>query len=116
MSQRSWIVMGVLTVGLLWGGTAGRAQEITEKVLLDNAAVKVTELTFPAGFKGHAHPAPVNEMAYVLEGEFTVISVPEGKRVLKAGGVDWAAKGTVHSSRNDSTKPAKILVILFKER
>jgi quercetin dioxygenase-like cupin family protein len=55
-------------------------------------------------------------MAYVLEGEFTVISVPEGKRVLKAGGLDWATKGTVHSSRNDSTKPAKILVILFKER
>jgi quercetin dioxygenase-like cupin family protein len=55
-------------------------------------------------------------MAYVLEGEFTVISIPEGKRVLKAGGVDWAAKGTIHSSRNDSTRPARILVILFKER
>jgi hypothetical protein len=53
---------------------------------------------------------------YMLEGEFTVISIPEGKRVLKAGGVDWAAKGTIHSSRNDSTRPARILVILFKER
>lgn len=116
MSQRKWFAVGALSLGLLLGGNSAPAQEVTEKVLLDNETVKVSELTFPPGFKGHAHPAPVNEMAYVLEGEFTVISVPEGKRVLKAGGVDWAAKGTIHSSRNDSARPAKILVIFFKER
>lgn len=116
MSGRRAFVVGLLGFWLLAGGTLVQAQEVTEKVLLDNDAVKVSELTFPPGFKGHAHPAPSNEMAYVLEGEFTVISIPEGKRVLKAGGVDWAAKGTIHSSRNDSTRPARILVILFKER
>jgi quercetin dioxygenase-like cupin family protein len=76
----------------------------------------VVEITFPPAFKGRAHPAPVNEMAYVLEGEFTVISIPEGKRVLKAGAVDWTTKGAIHSSRNDSTKPTRVLVILLKER
>ena len=116
MKQRKWFVVGALTLGFLLWGNVGRAQEVNEKVILDNETVKVSELTFPPGFKGHAHPAPANEKAYVLEGEFTVVSIPEGKRVLKAGGVDWAAKGTVHSSRNDSTKPAKILVIFFKER
>ena len=116
MSRRKWLAAGALSVGLFLGANQARAQEVTEKVLLDNEAVKVSELTFPPGFKGHAHPAPANEMAYVLEGEFTVISVTDGKRLLKAGGVDWAPKGTVHSSRNDSAKPAKVLVILFKER
>lgn len=115
MSQRKRLAVGALSLGLFWGGTLVRAQEITEKVLLENETVEVSELTFPPGFKGHAHSAPVNEMAYVLEGEFTVI-VPEGKRLLKAGEVDWAAKGTIHTARNDSTKPARILVITFKER
>ena len=115
MSDRKWLAAGLLSVGLVFGGMA-RAQEVAEKVLLDNDVVKVSELIFPPGFRGHAHPAPANEMAYVLEGEFTVVSVPDGKRVLKAGAADWAAKGTVHSSRNDSARPTKILVILFKER
>jgi quercetin dioxygenase-like cupin family protein len=110
------LAVATLSLGLFLGADLARAQEVTEKVLLDNEAVKVSELTFPPGFKGHAHPAPVNEMAYVLEGEFTVISIPDGRRLLKSGGVDWAAKGTVHSSRNDSAKPAKVLVIFFKER
>ncbi|MEK7879364.1 MAG: cupin domain-containing protein [candidate division NC10 bacterium] len=116
MSQRKWLAAGALSLGLLLGAGSARAQEVTEKVLLDNETVKVSEMTFPPGFRGHAHPAPVNEMAYVLEGEFTLISVPDGKRLLKSGGVDWAPKGTVHSSRNDSAKPAKVLVIFFKER
>ena len=116
MSQRKWLAAGALSLGLLLGANPARAQEVTEKVLLDNDAIKVSELTFPPGFKGHAHPAPANEMAYVLEGEFTVISVPDGKRLLKSGGVDWAPKGTIHSSRNESAKPVKVLVIFFKER
>ena len=116
MRQRKWLVVGALSLGFLLGADSAWAQGVIEKVLLDNEAVKVSELIFPPGFRGHAHPAPVNEMAYVLEGEFTVISVPDGKRLLKSGDVDWAAKGTVHSSRNDSATPARVLVILFKER
>lgn len=113
--RRRWAVV-VMSLGLLLGGTVVTAQEVQENVLLDNETVRVSKLTFAPGFRGPAHPAPANEMAYVLEGEFTVISVPEGKRVLRAGVVDWAAKGTIHSSRNESAKPARVLVILFKER
>jgi hypothetical protein len=32
------------------------------------------------------------------------------------GEIDYAAKGTVHTSLNESRKPARVLVVLLKER
>jgi quercetin dioxygenase-like cupin family protein len=100
----------VLTILPSW------AQDVSEKVLLENDAVRVSELTFPPGFKGPAHPAAADEMAYVLEGEFTVVAIPAGKRLLKPGEVDWTEKGTIHSSRNETKAPVRILAVIFKKR
>ena len=74
------------------------------------------EYVFPPGFKGEEHVAPVNEFAYVLEGEFAVVTKGKGKTVVKKGQVEYAAKGTVHYSVNETKRPARVLVVLLKER
>ena len=96
-------------------GVAG-ADEVTEKTLLDNERMVLIELVFPAGFRGEEHSAVADELAYVLEGEFAVVTKGQGKRVVRRGEVEYASKGTVHYSLNETTKPARVLVVLLKGR
>ena len=89
---------------------------VEEKKLLDNERLTLYEFVFPPGFKGDEHEAPVDEFAYVLDGEFGVVTKGRGKRVVRRGEVEWAPKGAVHYSVNESKKPARVLVVLLKER
>jgi quercetin dioxygenase-like cupin family protein len=61
---------------------------------LDNERVAVYEYVFPAGFRGEEHAAVADEFAYVLEGEFTVMTRGRGK--------------------NESKRPARVLVVLLQ--
>jgi quercetin dioxygenase-like cupin family protein len=97
------------------GGDAG-ADDVPEKKLLDNDHVLVMEYVFPVGFKGDEHETPVNEFAYVLDGEFSVVTKGKGKSVVTKGQVEYAPKGAIHSSLNETTRPARVLVVYLKER
>jgi quercetin dioxygenase-like cupin family protein len=94
----------------------GVAAHEGDKTLIDNEHVLVMEYVFPTGFKGEEHEAPVNEFAYVLDGEFAVVTKGKGKTVVKKGQVEYAPKGTVHYSVNETRRPARVLVVLLKER
>lgn len=96
-------------------GHDARAQEVGEKLLLDNDRVIVYEFVFPAGFRGEEHAAVANEFAYVLDGEFAVVTKGRGKRTLKRGEIEYAAKGTIHASLNETSRPARILVVMLKD-
>ena len=109
------IVPLLLLVSLLAPAPAP-TQEVGEKLLLDNEVVTVVQYTFPPGFRGDEHPASHNEFAYVVAGEFTVVTQGRGKRVVKKGEVEYAAKGTLHFSLNEAKKPAVVLVVLLKDR
>jgi quercetin dioxygenase-like cupin family protein len=97
------------------GGVAS-ADDVGEKTLLDNAQVLVAEYVFPPGFKGDEHEAPVNEFAYVLDGEFSVVTRGRGKTVVKKGQIEFAPKGARHYSLNETKRPARVLVVYLKER
>jgi quercetin dioxygenase-like cupin family protein len=109
------IVLLVPAAGRGPGGLAG-AHGVTEKVLLDNERLTMIEFVFPGGFRGEEHSAIADEFAYVLDGEFAVVTKGQGKRVLRKGEVEYASQGTVHYSLNESSKPARVLVVLLKGR
>ena len=113
----------VFACGMALGGgvmmTPGRGSgqgQVEEKRLLNNDRVEMFEFVFPPGFRGDEHEAPVNEFAYVIDGEFAVVTKGRGKRVVRRGEVEWASRGDVHYSLNESKKPARVLVVLLKER
>jgi quercetin dioxygenase-like cupin family protein len=106
----------VLVPGAARRGGLAAADSSGDKTLLDNQQVLVMEYVFPAGFKGEEHEAPVNEFAYVLEGEFSVVTKGKGKSVVKQGQVEFAPKGAIHYSLNETKRPARVLVVLLKER
>ena len=95
---------------------ADPAPAVGEKLLLDNARVMVFEYTFPGGFRGEEHAAVADEFAYVLDGQFTVVTRGQRPRVVRPGEIEYAAKGTVHTSLNEAASPARVLVVLVKER
>jgi len=95
---------------------AGDPDEVAERRLLDNDRVLVAEYVFPAGFRGEEHVAPVDEFAYVIDGEFTVVTKGQGRRVVRRGEVEWAPRGVVHYSLNETKRPARVLVVLLKGR
>ena len=88
---------------------------VGERTLLDNDRLTMIEFVFPPGFRGDEHAAVADELAYVLDGEFAVVTKGRGKRVLRPGDVEYARKGTLHYSLNESPRPARVLVVLLKD-
>jgi quercetin dioxygenase-like cupin family protein len=109
------VSLAVLLVLILVPASA-TTQGVGEKKVLDNDRVAVYEFVFPPGFKGEEHAAVADEFAYVLDGEFTVVTKGKGKQVVRRGEIEYAAKQTIHYSLNESKKPARVLVVLLKER
>jgi quercetin dioxygenase-like cupin family protein len=109
------VSLAVLLV-LILVPVSATTQDVGEKKVLDNDRVAVYEFVFPPGFKGEEHAAAADEFAYVLEGEFTVVTQGKGKQVVRRGEIEYAAKQTIHYSLNESKKPARVLVVLLKER
>lgn len=107
------VLLAVLAPRL--AGADEGAQAVGERVLLDNDRVTVIELVFPPGFRGEEHAAVADEFAYVLSGEFAVVTRGRGKRVVRPGEVEYAPKGTIHQSLNETTRPARVLVVILKE-
>lgn len=120
MSKRNAVGLALVVVAVLIAGglvdADGGAQAVGEKLILDNDQVAVFELVFPPGFRGEEHAAVANEFAYVLDGEFTVVTQGRGRRVVRPGEIEYAAEGTVHQSLNEGTKPNRVLVVLLKKR
>ncbi len=109
------VSLAVLLVLILVPASA-TTQDVGEKKVLDNDRVAVYEFVFPPGFKGEEHAAVADEFAYALDGEFTVVTKGKGKQVVRRGEIEYAAKQTIHYSLNESKKPARVLVVLLKER
>jgi len=93
MRRAPGLVIALVVLAALVPST-GRGSEVGERRVLDNERVAVYEYVFPAGFRGDEHAAVADEFAYVLEGEFTVLTRGKGKQVV----------------------PARVLVVLLKGR
>jgi quercetin dioxygenase-like cupin family protein len=120
MSRAPIVLVGLLTLGLLVSAgerhtSEATAHETGDRTLLDNDQVLVMEYVFPPGFRGEEHVAPMNELAYVLEGQFSVVTKGKGTTVVRKGEVEYAPKGAVHYSINDTRRPARVLVVMLKE-
>jgi quercetin dioxygenase-like cupin family protein len=109
------LVLGLALFFLLTPAEGPTAQ-VEERTLVDNERVMVMEFVFPPGFRGEEHEAPVDEFAYVIDGEFAVVTKGKGRQRVRAGDVEWASRGVVHYSVNESKKPARVLVVLLKEK
>ena len=120
MGRLGWTVLGAAVIAVVLPASArpGALTQgptvVEERRLLDNDRVMVLGITFPPGFRGEEHAAIADEFAYVLDGQFTVVTRGRGRRVVRKGEIEYATKDTVHTSLNESTRPARMLVVILK--
>jgi quercetin dioxygenase-like cupin family protein len=118
--MRNHAVLAGLLAWALVCGVAGTAEAqaqalpaIAPQLLLENDAVRVDLLTFPPGVASGRHVGLEPEMGIVIEGELTLVT-DQGREVLGPGTVHWLPALTPHDARNESDRPVKLWVVLFK--
>ena len=111
------------TLSLLLGAVAALAQDPLKvdpnmnKLVLENARVRVYEVTNPPGgtLKMHSHPAHV---VYFLDAGSAKFTTADGKVTeakVKAGEAMWSEPVT-HSVLNTGTKPLRAVVVELKDK
>jgi quercetin dioxygenase-like cupin family protein len=111
--SRAWAVLAILLLLAVPAAAQAPAPRISEHVALDNDAVRVMLLTFPPGAASGRHSGLEPELGMVIEGELTLVT-DAGREVLPAGAARWLPSLVPHDARNESDRPVRLWVVLFK--
>jgi mannose-6-phosphate isomerase-like protein (cupin superfamily) len=88
----------------------------TAKVVLDNARVRVRDVTFPPGVTGmHTHELP--HVGIVIQGGTLVFKYPDGKSEtmnLEVGGVGFREAHVTHEPVNPGSSPVRVIEVELK--
>jgi mannose-6-phosphate isomerase-like protein (cupin superfamily) len=94
---------------------AGKSQS-TVKIVLDNARVRVRDVTFPPGVTGmHTHELP--HVGVVIQGGTLVFKYPDGKSEtmkLDVGGVGFREANVTHEPVNTGSSPVRVIEVELK--
>jgi quercetin dioxygenase-like cupin family protein len=89
------------------------APSISAHLALENDAVRVMLLTMPAGTASGRHSGLEPELGMVIEGELTLVT-DAGREVLPVGTARWLPSLMPHDARNETDRPVRLWVVLFK--
>jgi mannose-6-phosphate isomerase-like protein (cupin superfamily) len=92
------------------------ASASTAKVVLENARVRVRDVTFPPGVTGmHTHELP--HVGIVIQGGTLVFKYPDGKSEtmnLEVGGVGFREAHVTHEPVNPGSSPVRVIEVEVK--
>jgi len=92
------------------------ASASTAKVVLDNARVRVRDVTFPPGVTGmHTHELP--HVGIVIQGGTLIFKYPDGKSEtmnLEVGGVGFREANVTHEPVNPGSSPVRVIEVELK--
>jgi mannose-6-phosphate isomerase-like protein (cupin superfamily) len=92
------------------------ASASTAKVVLENARVRVRDVTFPPGVTGmHTHELP--HVGIVIQGGTLVFKYPDGKSEtmnLEVGGVGFREAHVTHEPVNPGSSPVRVIEVELK--
>ena len=94
---------------------SGKSQS-SAKIVLDNARVRVRDVTFPPGVTGmHTHELP--HVGIVIQGGTLIFKYPDGKSEtmkLDAGGVGFREANVTHEPVNPGSSPVRVIEVELK--
>jgi mannose-6-phosphate isomerase-like protein (cupin superfamily) len=114
----------VLTGALVSGPLSAKAADVSQanvksesvKIVLDNARVRVRDVTFPPGVTGmHTHVLP--HVGVVIQGGTLVFRYPDGKTEtmkLEVGGAGFREANVTHEPVNTGTAPVRVIEVELK--
>src|SRR5438093_13701494 len=114
--------IGALVSGPLMATAAGPSlqargsSQSTVKIVLDNARVRVRDVTFPPGVTGmHTHELP--HVGVVIQGGTLVFKYPDGKSEtmnLDVGGVGFREANVTHEPVKTGSSPGRVIEVELK--
>ncbi|MGH9315315.1 MAG: cupin domain-containing protein [Vicinamibacterales bacterium] len=94
----------------------GSESQSSAKIVLDNARVRVRDVTFPPGATGmHTHELP--HVGVVIQGGTLVFKYPDGTSEttkLDAGGVGFREANVTHEPVNPGSLPVRVIEVELK--
>ena len=92
------------------------AEKSTAKIVLENARVRVRDVTFPPGITGmHTHALP--HVGVVIQGGTLQFKYPDGKSEtmkLEVGGVGFRDANVTHEPVNPGSSPVRVIEVELK--
>jgi mannose-6-phosphate isomerase-like protein (cupin superfamily) len=88
----------------------------TVKIVLDNARVRVRDVTFPPGVTG-MHTHELAHVGVVIQGGTLVFRYPDGKSEtmkLEAGGAGFREANVTHEPTNPGSSPVRVIEVELK--
>lgn len=121
MGSAGLLFAGILQAQNSSGGNRGSKplfKHDLPDVSLKNWALTAVEVTYGPGESSAAHRHPGITVAYVLEGEIRSKVGDAPEQIYPAGQMFFENPGEIHavSGNASSTKPAKLLALLFAEK
>ena len=112
----SALVSGRLSAKAADVSQANAGSESTAKVVLENARVRVRDVTFPPGVTGmHTHALP--HVGIVIQGGTLVFKYPDGKSEtmkLEVGGAGFREANVTHEPVNTGSSPVRVIEVELK--
>ena len=127
--QRHWkpfaagLIAGVLLTALVGTGRVILAHQKAAsaapapKIVLENARVRVRDVTFPPGVSAGMHTHDLPHVGVVIQGGTLVFKYPDGKSEtakLDAGGVGFREANVTHEPVNPGKTPVRVIEVELK--
>ena len=132
--QKHWkmfaagLIAGVLLTTLVSAFAEGRAILAQQKgasasaapapkIVLENARVRVRDVTFPPGVSAGMHTHDLAHVGVVIQGGTLVFKYPDGKSEtakLDAGGVGFREANVTHEPTNPGKTPVRVIEVELK--
>ena len=117
------VVAGVGITAWVFSGTGGveaaqaPAAKSTAKVVLENARVRVRDVTFPAGVSAGMHTHDLAHVGVVIQGGTLVFKYPDGKTEtakLETGGAGYRDANVTHEPVNTGKTSVRVIEVELK--
>jgi quercetin dioxygenase-like cupin family protein len=110
------LVSGPLMAAVGLSPQASGKSQSTARIVLDNARVRVRDVTFPPGVTGmHTHELP--HVGIVIQGGTLVFKYPDGQSEtmkLDVGGVGFREANVTHEPVNTGSSPVRVIEVELK--
>ena len=96
---------------------AQTAAKSTSKVVLDNARVRVKDVTFPPGVSAGMHTHDLAHVGVIIQGGTLIFKSPDGKSEtakLETGGVGYRDANVTHEPVNPGKTPVRVIEVELK--
>ena len=115
---KALLLVGLVSAGALMAQNSGLTRTLVGRgdMSVPGREAVVARVELAPGARAGRHTHPGDEIAYVMEGESTLLIDGEPPRAVKAGESFIVPAGVIHDAVNNGTVPVKLVGVYVVEK